>query len=324
MTEKQAKKILKLINGSKTILLTTHRNPDGDGIGSGVALMSWLSKKKKKVDFLTRDPMPEIYSFLPYSRRIKPVTKVKKRYDLIIFLECPDADRCGCIIDIEKNCKKSVNIDHHLGNEMYADVNVVNPKAPAVGMQLYKFMKIAKIKIDKNIATGLYTAIITDTGSFNYSNTTPEVHMTVAGLLKAGASPVRISSEVYATTPQSTRLLMKMLSNLKISGRIGWSYLTRKMFSQTGASDSETDNFINSIRSIRNIDIAVLFKEIKPGIVKVSFRSKHGFDVNKIATRLKGGGHKYASGCVVRKQMKKAVPYVVGMVKKSYGGKKRK
>ncbi len=321
MTDREAKKISYLLKRAGTILLVTHRNPDGDGIGSGLALMNKLTKMGKKVDFINRDPMPCIYKFLPMAEKVQSKKCVRKKYDLIIYLECPDAERHGSIIKPE-NAKKTINIDHHMGNEMYADINIVEPKAPAVGFQLFHFMKKVKWKIDKSAAMGLYTAIITDTGSFSYSNTSPEVHMAAAELLKAGASPVDITSEVYATTRQSTALMMNMLSKLKIKGKVGWSVLTSGMFKKTRAKDNETDNFINSIRAIRGLYVAVLFKEYGPKTIKVSFRSKYGIDVNAIASKLDGGGHKYAAGCVVREPLKQAQALVLSLVNRQLSRQK--
>jgi phosphoesterase RecJ-like protein len=324
MNRNETSRLKKAFNRARTILLTTHRNPDGDGIGSGLALMNKLTKLGKSVDFVTRDKMPPIYGFLPSSRRIKNLPVVKKKYDLAVFLECPDADRSGKLFDFKKYARVTANIDHHLGNEMYADINIVEPRAAAVGLQLYKFIKQAGWTLDKDTAECLYAAIITDTGSFNYSNTTPDVHMAVADLLRAGAKPSYISSEVYSTSKESTALLTSMLSKLRIKNGIGWSYLTNRMFRDTGAGESETDNFINSIRSIRGVRVAVLFKEFNSKTVKASFRSKSGIDVNRIASVFQGGGHKYASGCVIRKPMKKAIPAVLAVVRKYLSKRKKK
>jgi phosphoesterase RecJ-like protein len=318
MSPNEAKKLRAALQKAKTIMLTTHRNPDGDGIGSGLALMNKLVKMGKKVDFITRDPLPSIYRFLPMSEKIQQLSEVNKKYDLIVFLECPDSDRCGRIIDYKKYGKIIVNVDHHLGNEMYGHINIVDPKAAAVGLQLYRFMKHSGWKIDKDTAECLYSAIITDTGSFNYSNTTPAVHEAVADLLRSGAKPAYISSEVYSTSRQSAALLCGMLSRMKIQNGIGWSVLTRQMFKKTGAADSETDNFINSMRSIRDVKIAILFKEFGPQTVKASFRSKTGLDVNRIASYFDGGGHKYAAGCVIRKPLKQAIAAVLAVVRKFY------
>ena len=316
MNQSEAKKLSDAFKKAKTILLTTHRNPDGDGIGSGLALLNRLVKMGKKVDFVTRDPLPSVYRFLPLSNKIKQLPVVTKKYDLAVFLECPDSDRNGKIFDYKKYAAVTANVDHHLGNEMYADINIVDPKAAAVGLQLYRFMKHSGWKLDKDSAECLYAAILTDTGSFNYSNTTPAVHEAAADLLRAGARPAYISSEVYSTSRQSAALLAAMLSRMQIKEGIGWSMLTRDMFRRTGAADSETDNFINSMRSIRDVKIAVLFKEFGPQTVKASFRSKTGFNVNRIAAMFDGGGHKYASGCVIHKPMKEAVAAVLAAVRK--------
>jgi phosphoesterase RecJ-like protein len=316
MTKNEAILLKNTLLKAKTILLTTHRNPDGDGIGSGVGLMSMLLKSGKKVDFVTKDPIPSIYNFLPYFKNIKKVDSVKKKYDIIIFLECPDKERSGKIIDFEKNAGLTVNIDHHLGNTLYADINIVDANASAVGMQLFDFFNKIGWKIDLNAATGLYTAIITDTGSFNFANSTPQVHHAVAELIQKGVKPSFISSNVYATSLESTRLMAQMLAKIRVENGIGWSVITQKMFYQTGAKDSETDNFINLIRNIKQVNIAVLFKEYGSKVIKVSFRAKTGFDVNHIATLFNGGGHKYAAGCVIHKNLKEAISIVLSTIKK--------
>lgn len=318
MKKREVILLKKVFNKAKTILLTTHRNPDGDGIGSGIGLMSILLKFGKKVDFVTKDEVPSIYSFLPYFNKIRKVDEVKNKYDVVVFLECPDKERSGKIIDFEKNVKLSVNIDHHLGNTKYADINIIDSNASAVGMQLFYFFNKAGWKIDLNVALGLYTAIITDTGSFNFANSTSEVHNVVAELIRKGVKPSFVASNVYATSLASTKLMAKMLSKIKIENGIGWSVLTKKMFSETKTLDSETDNFINLIRNIREVKIAVLFKEYEKKVIKASFRSKAGFNVNRIAAQFHGGGHKYAAGCVIHKSLQDAVSVVLSSIKKLY------
>jgi len=319
MKKKEVALLKKVFKDAKTILITTHINPDGDGIGSGIGLMSILLKAGKKVDFVTRDTIPLIYNFLPYIDKIKKVSSVDKKYDVLVLLECSDKERSGGIIDFKRNAKISVNIDHHLGNTKYADINIIDSNASAVGMQLFDFFNKAGWKIDSDVATALYTAIITDTGSFNFSNSTPEVHNTTATLIKKGAKPSFISSNVYATSPESTKLMSQMLSKIKIENGVGWSVLTKKMFAETKAHDSETDSFINLIRNIKDVQIAVLFKEYGKNLIKVSFRAKSGFDVNRIATLFSGGGHKYASGCVIHKSLNEAIRIVLSAIKKSKG-----
>ncbi len=316
MKKSEALLLKKVFNKAKTILITTHRNPDGDGIGSGIGLMCMLLKIGKKVDFVVKDTVPLIYGFLPYFNKIRKTDGVEKKYDAVVFLECPDKERSGKIIDFEKNVKLSINIDHHLGNTRYADINIIDPQASAVGMQLFDFFNKVGWKIDLNAALGLYTAIITDTGSFSFANSTPEVHNVAAELIKKGVKPSFVSSNVYATSPESTKLMAQMLSKIKIENGIGWSVLTKNMFKKTKAMDSETDNFINLIRNIRQVQIAVLFKEYGAKVVKVSFRSKTGFNVNRIASLFNGGGHKYAAGCVIHKNLKETISTVLTSIKK--------
>jgi phosphoesterase RecJ-like protein len=207
---------------------------------------------------------------------------------------------------------------------MYGDLNIVDPTAAAVGEQLYRIMKGLCWEIDKDVATCIYTAIVTDTGSFRYSNTSPETHIIASELLREGADPEHISSQVYSSTEQATKLMYQMLSKLKVEGKMGYSYLTKKMFSDTGAIESETDNFINSIRAIKTVETAMLFKETGPTSVKVSFRSKGTADVNIIARRFKGGGHKHAAGAVIHLPMAKAIKVVLTEVRKYYRLKRAK
>ncbi|MGD0565904.1 MAG: bifunctional oligoribonuclease/PAP phosphatase NrnA [Candidatus Goldiibacteriota bacterium] len=316
--KKQIREVAELIKSSKKILLSTHINPDGDGIGSGLALMNKLTGMGKRVDFINRDALPVIYRFLPGSGNIKSAKKITGKYDLAIVLECPELERNGGIIDYTQQVKFTVNIDHHLGNTMYGDVNIVDPAAAAVGEQLFGIMKELGWAIDPDTATCIYTSIVTDTGSFRYSNTKPGVHIIAAELLKAGANPERISNEVYAATKEATNLLTLMLLKLKTEGKIGYSYLSKEMFSRTGAQESETDNFINNIRAIRTVEIAMLFKELTKSSVKVSFRSKNGADVNVIARRFKGGGHKHAAGAVINLPLLKSMKVVLKEVRKYY------
>jgi phosphoesterase RecJ-like protein len=320
----QISELSKLIKTSKKILLSTHINPDGDGIGSGLALMNKLIGIGKKVDFINRDALPVIYKFLPGSAMIQRRPKITGKYDLAIVLECPELERNGGIIDYTQQVKFTVNIDHHLGNTMYGDVNIVDPKAAAVGEQLFIIMKKLGWTIDPDTATCIYTSIVTDTGSFRYSNTKPEDHIIAAELLREGADPENISNEVYAATAEATKLLTLMLLKLKTEGKIGYSFLSREMFKKTGANESETDNFINNIRAIKTVEIAMLFKELTADSVKVSFRSKNGADVNLIARRFKGGGHKHAAGAVINLPLARAVQTVLKEVRKYYRLKNEK
>ncbi len=317
MNRNEALQLESLIKKSRTILLTTHINPDGDGLGTGTAMLHCLKKAGKKTDFINRDALPSIYSFLPGANSIKKMSKIRKKYDLVIFLECPDLQRNGHIFDHASRAKCSVNIDHHLGNTMYADMNIVDPAAPAVGVQIYRFMKWSGWEITKEAAQGLYTAIVTDTGSFGYSNTTPETHQIAADLIKAGVKPAEVGAEVYATNESALRLTTMMLNELKVDNGIGYSVITKAMFKKSGAKENETENFINIIRSMKEVKVAVLFKEIQKDIFKISFRSKKGVDVNLIASELNGGGHKYAAGCVVNMPMKQAVRKVMHEIKKT-------
>ncbi len=292
------KTIEKLDNFNGSILIFTHENPDGDGIGSMLALYKFLKKKGKDVDMAMKDELPHIYDFLSNVDKIKklPVDKV---YDLGIVVDAAGVFRAGT----EVKAKEFMRIDHHREGENYGDWDYVDITAPSTTTLVARLLKSWDEKlIDKDIAESLYVGLLTDTGSFRHSNITPEIFDIAKFLVEKGADPVYISHKVFERNkPEAIKLLNKVLSTLQFyeNGKVASLTVRKKFFDDTGAKEEDTEGFVNFARGIDGVDIAFIMiqKPNKPDTWRVSLRSKGKYNVQEIAKELGGGGHKNASGC---------------------------
>lgn len=317
---RELKKIAKIIRENKSFFITSHIRPDGDSIGSQLALKRILERLGKEVIIVNHDPVPKIYDFLPGSESIKQELPENKEFDVTFVLDSPEHSRLESSAETIRRAKVIINIDHHLGNERFGKYNYVDIKASAVGEQIYELTKVMDFKIDREIALGLYVGILTDTDSFRQSNTTSRTHEIVAHLMKIGdLKPAQITHQVYETQlPSAIKLLSMTLDTLERSedGRIAWMTITDEMFKETGATLAETENFINYVRSVKGSEVAVLFTELTKDEVKVSFRSKPSADVNSIARTFGGGGHLRASACTLKGALEEVKQRVLAEVKK--------
>jgi len=283
-------------------LISAHVNPDGDALGSQLALAIALRRLGKKVTLANAHPVPNIYHFLPQwdTIRVKPENILQS--DVFVAIECPTLDRLGCMHEHAKMSKVIVNIDHHISNTRFGKYNYVETSAAAVGEQIYDILNFMKFEITFDIAICIYTSILTDTGSFAYANTTHKTHKIASELIKLGVNPTEISQYIYENNSMSKlHLLALTLETLQMSsdGKIAWVILTKDMYEKTKTNFDETDGFINYVRSLAGVKVAILFRE-EQGKIKVSFRSKdRAIDVNKIALKFGGGGHRQASGCTI-------------------------
>lgn len=314
------KKVLKEINKHKNFLVTSHINPEGDSIGSQLAFLYLLKVMGKNARILNSQKPGPRYKFLPNSKKI--LTKINKgiRYDAICFLDCADMKRIGRIYEVIDLSKPKINIDHHLSNTRFGNVNLIDSHASSTAEILYMLFKEAKVKINKETAICLYTAILTDTGSFNYSNVTSFTHKVVSCLIDAGVDTNNIYKKVYEEIfPSAMRLLGSALSTLKLSPdkRIAWIQITKDMLKKCGAGLADQEDFINFPRSIKGVKIAILFTEIAPKKIKVSLRSNDIIDVNEIASHFGGGGHQKASGCTIKGSLCEAKKKVLSEIRKN-------
>lgn len=302
--------ILRIIRDNRTFLLGAHRHPDGDTVGSQLALRSFLEREGKTVKAVSVDPVPRIYHFLPGWEKIQITQKLEEPFDVAIILECSDLFRAGAVIDLNQWVKITINIDHHVTSEYFGEYNLVNPSASSTAEQIYNILKASGKPITPLEALYLYVGIITDTGRFQEANTTSSAHTIAAEFISKGMmlSPVEVASEIYEkNTARGMKLLSMALSTLELhlQDRVSSIVVTREMYRQTGAKEEDTEGFINFARAIQGIKVAVFFKESDSG-VKVSFRSRENIDVNDLASRFGGGGHKRAAGCLLKVPLEEA------------------
>lgn len=312
------KKVINEIRKHKIFLITSHVNPEADSIGSQVAFVELLKAMGKKAFMLNADKPSRRYSFLPNCNNIITLYKNQK-YDAICFLDCADTKRIGRIYQGLNLSKRTINIDHHISNDSFADVNLVIEKASSTAEILYDLFKEARVKINKTAAICMYAAVLTDTGSFNYSNVTSNTHKVVADLVKCGIDTNKIYKKAYEeVAPSTIKLLANTLSTLKISAdnKIAWVKIDKAMLRKSNASPEDEEDFVNFPRSIKGVKVAMLFTEVEKNKIKVSFRANESADVNKIALCFSGGGHKKASGCTINATMREAEKKVLSVVKR--------
>ncbi len=294
---------------AKTIFITAHVGPDGDTLGSMLGIKHALEKARPhihRVDCVISGKMPDVYRFLPGIKdvlRMETATTLMPKYDMAISVDCGSADRLGLAQVVFEAADISVNIDHHISNIKFGKINIVETTAAASAEVVFDILKTMKIPMDAQIATCLYTGIITDTGGFKYSNTTVKVMETTAQLINAGANPEYIFKQLYDEQPRSQVMIQaQALLNTEFNAdqTIGWTVVTRDLLAKHGAEDEHIDGLVESIRKIDSILIAVVYKETKSGHTKVSIRSDHhAIDVAAVMGKFDGGGHKMAAGCTI-------------------------
>lgn len=280
-----------------SFLISVHISPDGDALGSQLALMFALRKLNKTVTAHNLDPVPEIYRFLPHAETIKIGKPVIGRYDAHIVLDS-DPPRTG-LFEGSYPADTLINIDHHVTNSSPWRHTWLDPAASATGEMVYKLIQRLGVPIDRDIALCLYTAIFTDTGSYRYSNTTPECMRISAALLEAGADPWLVTENVYESFAyRRLKLLGSVLSGMERSkdGRFAWVVVTDELYRQTNTTAEDTDNFVNFVRSTKGVEVAVLFRQTAATQHKISLRSKGRVDLSGLAQSFGGGGHKNAAG----------------------------
>ena len=310
-----------LINDSDSIALIAHIKPDGDALGSCMALKHALEIIGKKVDVYCQDPVPHIFSFLEGIQAIKIPTEPIKQYDVVIAIDCSDKERlgdvCGMLFD---KAAKTINIDHHVSNTEYADINIVDSEASATGELIYELIISLGVKPEKTIAEALYTAITTDTGSFCYSNTTSRTHYIAAKLLECGIEVDRLSTILFKQhTVAWTRLLGKALGTLELhlEGKVALIQITREMIEDVGAGEGDTSGIINYAKDIEGVEVAIMLKEEEDS-VKVGLRSQFLIDVSQIAGQFGGGGHVRAAGCKIEASLEEARDIILKAVKEEF------
>jgi bifunctional oligoribonuclease and PAP phosphatase NrnA len=292
--------VIELIESKQKFAITTHVRPDGDGIGSSLGLYWLLRSLGKDVEVIVRDKIPSSYLSLPGAREIRQVLEIDEKYDAVFVIECSGLERPG-IKNLENQF--TVNIDHHVTSERFGKINWIDPTASAVGEMIYNLCKAIGGKITSEIAECLYMALVTDTGSFLFSNTTDRTLKIASELIKFGAKPSKISEVVYNSHSWSRiELLREVLNTVRRdpSGRVAWMRQSLEMIDKTGAVDGDNAGFVNIPLEAKEIKAVVYMRETQHQTYRVSLRSKGKIDIAKVAEKFGGGGHKNAAGCRVQ------------------------
>ena len=306
--------IAALLLAQDKLVLCPHVSPDGDALGSTLALKMALEKAGKKITVMVDDDVPKAFGFLPQiDCFVKPADGEIVEADLLVVLDASSLDRIGKVAQAVK-AKAVANIDHHISNTQFADYLYLNTEAAATAEILCNLVEKLGITPDKDLATCLYTGIYTDCGSFRFANTTPGTMRAAAKLLEYGARPNEISDALGTNTRANIEMLGNVLQTLAFynDGKISTLEINSDLYDK----DVNTDNFISFARYIEGVDVAVLFKAVEPAVTRVSMRSQDT-DVAAIALSFGGGGHMRAAGCTVELPLEQAKAKVLEAIGKA-------
>ena len=292
--------VVELIENKDFFGITTHRRPDGDGIGSSLALYWLLRSLGKSAEIIVRDPVPSSCIRLPGASEVRRVETVDREYDAVFVMECSDVERPG-IQNLDRQFL--VNIDHHSSSELFGDINWIDSTASAVGEMIYNLCKAIGARITREVAECVYTALLTDTGSFHYSNTTERTFKVASELLRAGVKPAKLAESVFNSYPWSrVQLLAQVMSSVKRhdSGKVASLRQSQEMLELSKATEEDAEGFVNIPLTAEEVEAVVMLKESSPGVFRASLRSKGDVNVAKIAEKFDGGGHRNAAGCTLQ------------------------
>jgi len=305
------------IKASSNVLIVPHKYPDGDSLGSALALYIALKRNGKNVWLISHTPIPNKYQFLAENYTFLPLELVTNNLDLIIGVDCADKERLNLSDDYLKRAKIVVNIDHHVTNDHFGHINIIQPVA-ATGEIIVDIFDDFGFEIDQEIATCLYTAISTDTGNFMYSNTSSSSFSKTARLFDTGFEFVDIARRLFLekSLPQ-TRLIGRAIRNIEMyeNDEMALISVSRDDMNELGAKEGDCETLVNLAVDIETVRVAVFIREITKSFFKVSFRSKGDYDVAKTSQVFGGGGHKNAAGCAVNGDFDTVKNHVISVVK---------
>jgi bifunctional oligoribonuclease and PAP phosphatase NrnA len=307
--------VVELIESKRRFAVTSHIRPDGDSLGSSLGLFWLLRSLDKDVEVIMRDPVPHAYQQLPGAKDVRVTPAVDQTYDAVFVIECSDISRPG-LIDLDKNFV--VNIDHHSTTALFGAINWIDSTASAVGEMIYNLCKATGVRVTKEIAECAYTALITDTGSFHFSNTTERTFKVASELVRTGVRPAKTAEAVFASYPWSRIQLMgAVLSTARreSTGRVAVMRLTAEMQERTGASDEDADGFVNYPLTVGEVEAVALLKESGDQTYRTSLRSKGDVNVARVAEKFGGGGHRNAAGCTLTGTWEEAEQEIVGLLR---------
>lgn len=320
MQAKVIKKIITAIREHKKFLITAHMNLEGDALGAELAIYLLLKKLGKKAIICNHDPTPAIYSFLPYNRVIKREVS-HELFDVALVLDCSDSSRTGRVKDFLAKADSIINIDHHISNTFFGDINWVDAQSGSTCQMIYQLC--AKFKImDKNIALCLYSGIFTDTGNFTYSNVDSKTHAIASQLMKYNLHPHKIYETIHSLcSPLDLNFIGTIISHLHFdkNKKICWASISH----WPNKNYDLTEVIFSIMRLLKDPDVFVLFKKVDRNCTRVNLRSRSRFDVNRIAKFFGGGGHQRASGTTMECSLPVAERKVISFIKRYTNGKTR-
>ena len=312
--------ILDAIQLHQTFCVVGHVRPDGDCIGSQLGLALSLRALGKEVSCWNEDRVPQKLAFLDVEKMFD-LPSAGKKFDCVIATDCASFERLGRAGECIQKRRLLINIDHHASNTLYGDINWISGGDPSTGELIFQLLKAAGWPITSSIANCLFTAISTDTGSFQYPTTRPETYHVAAELVQNGADLALICDEVYQSYPLSrVRLLKHMYNNFRLTqeNKIVYFWLKKRDYTRAGADPADSEGLIDHIRDIEPVVVACVFEEIEPEITRISLRSKHrDIDVGAIAAEFGGGGHKAAAGARIEGRPLSVQRRVIGAVRKA-------
>ncbi|HUI83848.1 MAG TPA: bifunctional oligoribonuclease/PAP phosphatase NrnA [Candidatus Binatia bacterium] len=289
--------VLSQIERRRSFILTSHARPDGDAVGSTLACAQILRSMGKQASVVLSDGVPGVYTPLPFTESVLHHTEEAPAAEAVIILECDSVQRTR-LSGLERHYL--INIDHHATARPFADVNWIDPDACATAEMIFRLAREAGVRISPEVATCLYTAVLTDTGSFCFQGTSERTFALAQELVRCGADPVRIAHNVYFSTHISKmRLLGAALSTLHRDGTLVWMYVDRTTMERCEATEEDCEGLVNYALAIHGVEVALFFREQPEGNFRVSLRSKGLVNVAAVAAAFGGGGHECASGCAV-------------------------
>ena len=312
--------VLEQITSASKVVLTTHLHADGDGIGSQLALASWIRSRGGEAWVINPTPFPRLFSFLvPDPQWVAEASSERAASlcaaaDLLVVLDTAVPDRIGSVLGLTEHLPRVV-IDHHvIADDGLDGVEFRDPSAAATGELIYDLLVSGGMEPTPTIVQGVYVALLTDTGGFRFSNSSPRCHRIVAELIEGGAEPERLNRQVYGAVPlRRLRLLREVLGTLELDpgGRVAWAIVPRASYEELGADGEDLEGMVDFPRSIRGVEVGMLFRELPDDTTKVSFRSTGSVDVNLLARAFGGGGHQKASGALIRLSLSAATDAVI-------------
>jgi len=294
-------RVVAVLEERQRFLLALHVSPDGDSVGSSLGLALALQARGKTGVVAAESSVPQLYQFLPAAEDVRGPEEIEgEEFDAALLIDCGDLHRTGTVEPVLKKIPLLINIDHHATNSGYGDIAWIDPDSASAGEMVYRLLRKLGWPLDARVATCLYTAISTDTGSFRYQGTTAATMRAAADLIAAGADPFLVGDAVYEhKSLASQRLLGYVLENMSFGagGRLAFACLPWSVYEQAGAREEDGDGIVNELRKTEGVEVALLIHDTAAGAVKVSLRSRALVDVTRIATRFGGGGHARAAAC---------------------------